>query len=81
MEIFILKNLLIGRHKRNVYCLENLSVFQSVDIPWTGYFAVECHGRFVLFLIEEEAPLVKWRLLLRGKKIAKFQGLTFANDQ
>ena len=33
MEIFILTNLLICRRTRNAYCLENLSVFQSVDIP------------------------------------------------
>lgn len=62
MEIFILANLFICRHKRNAYRLENLSVFQSVCIPWAGFFLVEYHGETVLFLNKEETPHVKWTL-------------------
>ena len=30
------------------------SVFQIAGIPWTGEFAVECHGQTVFFLKKEE---------------------------
>ena len=55
-------DLLICSHKRNAYCSENLEFFQSVDIPWTGDFAAECHEKTVLFLNKEETPHTKWRL-------------------
>ena len=62
MEIFILTNPLICRHKINACCLENFNVFQSVHIPWSGGFTDECYGQTVLFLNKEETPHAKWRL-------------------
>ena len=67
MEIFILTNHLICRHKRNVYCLENLHFFQSVDIPWTSDFAAEYHEQLFCFSIRRKPHMqnedYKWSIL------------------
>ena len=76
MEIFILTNLLICTYadtKRNAYCLENLSVFQSVDIASMGDFTAECHEQTVLFLINpNKARLFEASFFCGGGSVTYF---------
>ena len=48
---------LMSNYDGNIYPYKSShlkSVFQIAGIPWTGEFAVECHGQTVFFLKKEE---------------------------
>ena len=65
MEYLFLQTSFAETKGMHTVCLKNLGVLQSVDIPWTGDFAAECHGQTVLFLNKEETQYAKGRLEMR----------------
>ena len=59
MEYLFLQTSFAETKGMHTVCLKNLGVLQSVDIPWTGDFAAECHGQTVLFLNKEKPNMQK----------------------
>lgn len=73
MEIFILTNCLLCGYKSNAYCLKNLSVSQSVDVPWMGDFAVSVPNKGKLRIQNKDC---KWGILPLILEIFFTQGIS-----